>query len=300
HDVYIIKNGIPELGPLLKEHASPSAKLYFWTGHAEDQPAIQGLLHQNIIDAFDRVICVSHWQKNQFIKKFTMQPEKIYVIRNAISPFFENLFVDLQDFISAKQTTPQWVYTSTPFRGLDILLSQYDNLSTRIPKVHLTIYSSMQVYGISKEQDKFQHLYQIAKNHPKISYAGSMLQIELAAKLRSKHILAYPNTFPETSCIAVMEAMAAGLKIVTSNLAALPETTLGLGCLIEPAELMSMSNNGFSSMVIQETLNINDMMHLKMLYDQVELMNNHHTWRHRALKWENLFHFKESKKEAVA
>ena len=46
-------------------------------------------------------------------------------------------------------------------------------------------------------------------------------------ELGSFHIMAYPSTFEETSCIAVIEALSNGLRVICSNLGALPETTQG-------------------------------------------------------------------------
>ena len=46
------------------------------------------------------------------------------------------------------------------------------------------------------------------------------------------HIFAYPSIWHETSCIAAIEAMAAGCEIVTTNLGALYETCSPFGRFI--------------------------------------------------------------------
>src|SRR6185503_19905705 len=59
-----------------------------------------------------------------------------------------------------------------------------------------------------------------------------LAQPELAQRLKRNAFLFYPCTYAETYCIAAMEAIAAGLKVVSTQLGALPETTLGFADLL--------------------------------------------------------------------
>ena len=58
-------------------------------------------------------------------------------------------------------------------------------------------------------------------------YHGLAPNAELRAALRNMHFLTYPCTFAETACLAAIEAMAAGCRLIVPDLGALPETTAG-------------------------------------------------------------------------
>src|SRR5262249_49097378 len=98
----------------------------------------------------------------------------------------------------------------------------------------LEVFSSMKVYQQDEPGDEFAPLYHQCRRTPGVRYVGSVAQPRLAEELKAASILAYPNTFAETSCIAVMEAMAAGLLVVTTDLGALPETPAGFGAMVLP------------------------------------------------------------------
>jgi len=114
-------------------------------------------------------------------------------------------------------------YTSTPFRGLSVLLDAWQNLVPANAELH--IWSSMKLY--LADDGPYQHLYERAISTPNVIYHGIAPNPELRAALRTMHFLAYPCTFAETACLAVIEAMAAGCRVITPSVGALPETTGG-------------------------------------------------------------------------
>ncbi len=208
-------------------------KLILWNQHAADQKAMSFLARQAERETWDAFALVSDWQSGEFVKAFGLQPSRIGVMRNAISPVFESLTLPKPWFMSGQ--APVFAYTSTPFRGLDVLLLAWPSIRKSIPGATLKIYSSMKVYNAQEEAHEV--LYALARDLKGVEHVGSIPQPELAKALSRASILSYPNTFAETSCIAVMEAMAAGCLIVTSELGALPETTAGFGILMKPGSV---------------------------------------------------------------
>jgi glycosyltransferase involved in cell wall biosynthesis len=108
--------------------------------------------------------------------------------------------------------------------------------------VRLKVFFSLKVYQVTQDRDEWDPLYRHCAETAGVEYVGSLTQPELARELRSVNILGYPNTFAETSCISVREALASGCFIVTSNWGYLPETTAGFARLIS----LSQSNTSNS------------------------------------------------------
>lgn len=197
--------------PFLLGRVAP--RMIFWTGDACDQPSLKHFGHRSLQDNVDRVFCVSNWHRETFIKAFHISPEKVIATRNGFCP-------ELVTSGVSKQWT-RAAYTSTPFRGLDILVKMFPHM----PLFSLDIFSSMKVYGWSSEEDRrvYGSLYEAA-NKTGVTWHGSVAQPLLLAHLAQIGLFLYPNTFDETSCIAAIEAQASGCVAVTSAKAALNET----------------------------------------------------------------------------
>jgi len=221
-------------GPKLRELLGRDAKLVLWVGHAADQPGVAPLKDPAVQDAFNAIALVSDWQRDQFIQAFGIAPQRAALLRYAVAPPFLGRFKPGESIISVKTRPPVLAYTSTPFRGLDLLLRAFPEIRQRVPTVRLRVFSGMSIYLATAQQDESQygHLYRLCRQTEGVEYVGALSQPDLAGELSRAAVLAYSNTFAETSCISVLEAMASGCCVITSALGALPETTAGFAKLI--------------------------------------------------------------------
>ena len=268
---------------------APQAKKILWQHFAPDQPVAAPLTDPAACHFWDAAVFVSAWQEQQFLNQFPALsdlPRKI--LRNAISPAFENLFEGLP-VLAFKSPAPHLAYGSTPFRGLDRLLLAWPQILSAHPMAELQVFSSMQLYNTA-DTGPMAQLLANARLMPGITQVGPVPQPELAEALRSSLILAYPNTFAETACIAVMEAMAAGCIVVTSDLGALPETLAGHGELIPYQPDAHAHAANFAARLSYIMTDLKSQWHTgeleSRLASQVMWANEHYSWTARAKEWE--------------
>jgi glycosyltransferase involved in cell wall biosynthesis len=238
-------------------------------------------------ELWDHLVLVSEWQAKGYREVFGLDPARIEILGNAISPAFENLYPEPRAVAEQKPWPPVLCYTSTPFRGLEVLLKAFPRIRAAIPGTRLRVFSSMSVYGVGAEQDPFAVLYDQCRQTEGVEYVGSVSQVALAEALRGATCLAYPNTFAEGFCIAVLEAMAAGCLVITSDLGALRDTTAGFGHLLVPHPDKDKHAELYAEFAVRVLKAFRASREARCrLGEQVVAVNRTGTWPVRAREWE--------------
>jgi glycosyltransferase involved in cell wall biosynthesis len=193
----------------------------FWAHDLPGDPESEFLKNETKRKEFHHYVFVSNWQMWAYANHYGLDLSMCSVIPNAIEPIETHIKPDHNDKL-------RLIYYSTPHRGLELLVPVFEDLYSKHNNIHLDVYSSFGLYGWEERDKQYESLFQKCKDHPGISYHGSVPNSQIRSALKKSHILAYPSIWPETSCLVLIEAMSAGLACVHSNLAALPETSAGL------------------------------------------------------------------------
>ena len=186
----------------------------FWLQDLPEDPESKHLSNEGWLP-YHVIVYNSHWQMNRYQLFHGIPPSRSTVLLNAIDPI---------PYVEKPKDKIRLVYTSTPHRGLEILVPVFNKLCEKYDNIELDVFSSFKIYGWEERDAAYKQLFDVCKSHPKINYHGSVPNAQIREALQKAHIFAYPSIWMETSCIALMEAMSAGLLCVHSNLAALPET----------------------------------------------------------------------------
>lgn len=262
-------------------HLDPNRINVIWQHLSHDQGVIRGITDPTFIKAVDHFIYVSNWQKQQFEQKFLLNSIDNHVIKNAIDPI---------EFREKPSDKIKLIYTSTPNRGLAVLLKAFDILNRS--DIELTVFSSNAIYGKDySNQLAGQHadLFYKCKTTPGIIYRGYAMNKAVRQALQSSHILAYPSIYEETSCLAAIEAGAAGCKIVTTNLGALPETCDGWATYVDYqyGDDLNLLAERYA-----QTLNYEIDKYWENSYSimsQSNWFNEQYSWQNRSQEWLNFF-----------
>jgi glycosyltransferase involved in cell wall biosynthesis len=252
-----------------------------WLHDLPNDPESQHLKDPVLRSRFKKIIAVSDWQMQMYNMVLGVPYRESVVIKNAITP------IDIKE--KEFDGTVRIIYHTTPHRGLELLVPVFEQLAERYDNVILDVFSSFSIYGWSQRDAPYDHLFERCRNHPKINYHGAVSNERIREELRRSHIFGYPSIWPETSCLAAIEAMSAMNLVVAPNYAALSETCAGYANMYQWSEDMNEHANRFYQVLaatVEEYTkkgpDVNRLALQKNYYDTV------YNWNNRAIQWRAL------------
>jgi len=212
---------------------APDNSNIVWLHPHHMEAGLEQLMDKQFQKHFKAYVFVSDWQYERFMERFQLPTEKCHVLKNAIKPF------EIHEKPKGKL---QLMFHPNPIRGLDILLEAIklipeEDFDLHIfheldpderKKQHLEGIQTYEYSHVGQQEEEFlRYCLRLANNDKRIVRHTRTNNSKVREQLMKTHIFAYPAYFMETSCICMIEALAAGCSVLSSNLAALPETGLG-------------------------------------------------------------------------
>jgi glycosyltransferase involved in cell wall biosynthesis len=242
------------------------------------------------LDYFSGAVFVSEWQRR--VNQSHLRPHwKQAVIKNAMNPHFADLFPPEAKIIPAKAKPPILLYAGATPRGAFHIPPLLDRLRPRRTDFSMEIYCSI---APTRDPESNKAYIGWMRGLPNVMHVGMVGQMELAKRMQRATVFVAPNPWPETSCIALIEALAAGLTAITSQRAALPETAEGFArqLPIEDADHptrfdMPMPLDAFAEAIdraLAERLEKPDETEAR-LRAQIDHFTAHYQWAQRVKPW---------------
>lgn len=186
------------------------------------------------------VLAPSEFTRGQLIERFGRDPDRVVVSVNAVDP---DLAAALSRVKRQREDDGFVVLTVgnvVPRKNLPVVARAVDQLRRKGVDIKLRIVGTVPPNGRAHAQAI------TALLGPAVALAGHVSMAELAQEYANADVFAFPSLF-EGFGIPALEAMAAGLPVVASDQAALPEVVGNAGVLL-PADDHDAWANAFRTL----------------------------------------------------
>lgn len=250
-----------------------------WLHDMFNDPEVAHLRDEEERKRFSKLVFVSNYQKTTYDLAYGLKPSESVILKNCIDPI---------EYKPKSKDEVRLIYHTTPHRGLDILVPVFEELSKHYDNITLDVFSSFKIYGWDQRDADYKHLFERCEAHPKINYHGYQPNHVVREALQNAHIFAYPSFWPETSCIAAIEAMSAGCAVVCPDFAALPETVAGFGMTYSAHEDPNIHANIFIQVLAATIDKMGSEEMDNRLQFQKAYADSFYNWNTRIVQWDGL------------
>ena len=272
-----LTTSVPEKIPLAKDKIN-----ILWLQNNFDQPNLQPWFKDKDNHVkYDWYVFNSHWLYEKFRYFYKVPTERCTVIKNAIENFPKRKIHKEGDPI-------KMIFHPTPWRGLNIMLGAMQLLKNE--NITLDVYSSTKIYGnefMDANDNLYKPLYAQAAELKNVNYKGWHSNEYICEHITDYQIFPYSNNWEETSCISAIEALGAGLHMITTNYGALYET-----CSEWPVYVQYDTNyKNMAECFAYAIDSVVDYLHHERCQEHLQIQQDFYkrfySWNKRRMEWTN-------------
>jgi glycosyltransferase involved in cell wall biosynthesis len=198
----------------------------YWLHDLPEDPETNHLKNPSSRNKFHKLVFCGQWQYSRYQSILGVPYDNNSIVIDTPiepAPVVQKTFDD----------KIRLVYSSTPQRGLQLLVPIFEKLAEKHKNIHLDVFSSFKIYGWEESDRQFEPLYDKIRNHPQMTYHGFASNEVVREHLLKAHIHAYPSIWQECNSRSVIEAMSSGLLCVHPNYAGLSDTSGSLNYMYQ-------------------------------------------------------------------
>ena len=169
-----------------------------------------------VSDNLDGILCISEWQKKQFLDLFPVFKNKTHIISYGI---------ETEDIQLENKKKYSFIYPSFPNRGLLYLLKMFPKIVERYPDAKLNVFCNLDLAYLHYTKEEIDEIRILLEQQSAyVTNHGWVNRDTLKRYWSESHIWFYPCTFAETCCRVAMEASSSKTFAICNDLGALNET----------------------------------------------------------------------------
>jgi len=252
----------------------------YWLHDLPEDPETNHLADANSRNRFHKFVFCGQWQYYRYQHMLGMPYDtNSAVIETAIDPITP---------AEKSKDEIRLVYSSTPQRGLALLVPVFEKLAEKHDNIVLDVFSSFKIYGWDDADKQFEPLYERCRNHPRINYHAFASNDVVRETLAKAHIHAYPSIWTECNSRSVIEAMSAGMLCVHPNFGGLVDTSGGMNYMYQGHANHNIHANIFYH-ALDNAINVVNTEEVQTYLKLVKMYaDNRYNWKKITQQWIDL------------
>lgn len=209
-----------------------------WFDHPEYFPVWQRIFMKLIIPITARsanaVIAISENTRQDIIHKLGIAPQKIFVTPLGVSCEFSKINDDYVELCKQKYKLSKYflmVGSVEPRKNLPRLLAAYSKIKDDFPEIKLVHVGS----ASWKNSEIFAMIEKLGLENS-VHFLWNIPKVDLIALYNGAKFLVYPSLY-EGFGLPVLEAMACGCPVITSDISSIPEVVGDAALMVDPYDV---------------------------------------------------------------